>query len=744
MARQVKENTQGAPTEGLGQTITFAPKLAGAMPQATGVDFGQVRGGVKTVGGGTEVPAPMMLQAAPPNKTIALLSQVASEVTKADIEKMKVEKFVGGMQRAMQGAAVSEVAADQPWYSTLFGEGDAVEGARAWASSAKAASIATEMENRMEKLAEMPPYEAQAYFTQTVTDNLTGDRATDAAILQAMTRYLPSVMKTQSKAHIAYQQKRAVAADAGQFEANAGLLQTQLARPAYGEQDMLTHEANKDRFFYDQVPPVGVDAENWQDSKTKQMLNAIQRGEFHAINALMRPGKNLLVALKPEQALAVEKALETGQERARTRYRPEYATDITAIHMMAAHMPEGKTTRDLQTRIDTVNSRYQVETGSSIGIFSTNERTSLLVHGYNGIIREQEARQRKIDAADKVATTAADKAAVEAAKQDLIVQALSRGTVSQLVASKKISNEDIYPVANAEYLRMPTMPEKVGYLEGLFKDKFVVAPIADAKDGAVGMAIRDNVQNGFVGSLPALYAEWNTMHERDPVLASSYYPKYGPRMAAFKKELELGQPEMVAWKNSGEYKERNHVDKALMKEVTSAVAGTSTFLFRSILTDGAKDAVSKVAGPIAEVYAPTMGAKAAAELATKRVLSEGKAEVMGNHGWSRYHESQAPLAHFLTRVTTQHGATLPVDKVDDFVSSYFNDRIRAVGGEPSSSVVFRAPDIQGDDKTKSVPMFLIQVIKGGVPLTPIPVNAEEIRKHWHKPKQAQVPDPLGA
>jgi hypothetical protein len=127
------DNSLGAPTEGLGQNVTFAYNTGRGPGQLEIGDPGRIRAGViggDTVGAGAT--RAQGVQDRNANATLDVLMKVGESIMAPMLKQKKTEAYVAGMQRAMQGEAVTEIATEQPWYSKIFGDSDVVEGARAY------------------------------------------------------------------------------------------------------------------------------------------------------------------------------------------------------------------------------------------------------------------------------------------------------------------------------------------------------------------------------------------------------------------------------------------------------------------------------------------------------------------------------------------------------------------------------------------------------------------------------------
>ena len=210
-----QDNNLGAPSEGFGQTVTFAfHPDGGGVPRLGGENPVQLRAGVQgdpSVGDGRTMSPGVQLPKSDP--TMAALLKIGGGVIAPYIKQHQQEKFIEGMQRAMAGEAVQDIAKSEPWYANLFGNSDVVEGARAYKASAAVSDVIGQMEADMPNLRKMGSQDATSYFNQRVQNGLTGDASTDMHIMRAVQQQLPSLMKRQAKEHYGWQQEEASKAE---------------------------------------------------------------------------------------------------------------------------------------------------------------------------------------------------------------------------------------------------------------------------------------------------------------------------------------------------------------------------------------------------------------------------------------------------------------------------------------------------------------------------------------------------
>lgn len=203
------DNIAGAPTEGLGQTVTFAFDPGRAVQQQT-LGANQLRLGVQEQGrtgqstiGGAPITGGGEMTAA----TLNVLGRIAGNTVEPFLKRAKLEGFSRGVQQAASGQAIQEIADEQPWYATLFGEADAVEGARTYHAANQSLTIQSELQAAMPRLKALGPNEARPIVDEILAKHLTGDTVADAAIQQAYSRDLPGFWKQHAKAYIGHTQE---------------------------------------------------------------------------------------------------------------------------------------------------------------------------------------------------------------------------------------------------------------------------------------------------------------------------------------------------------------------------------------------------------------------------------------------------------------------------------------------------------------------------------------------------------
>lgn len=402
MASAENANDLGAPASGFGQNVTFAFKPGGVPDQQQLLNATPVEGSVEYAGTRPAVDHTVQAAHLPEDHTFEMLNRVAQEAMAPSLKAKRTEAYVSGMQAVAQGEAVNDIVQNQPWYSKIFGDSDVVAGARAYAGHAKAADTAAALEDLMPSMRSLSPTDAQKVFTKTLSDNTTGDAATDAQVYQSLSTQLPALMRRQAKEHYGWLQ--AQAADAEGKSAMSGARALQAAAQGTVDVDPATGQyrpgatkpeefaAQQQDFVRSLAPTVGRDLPNWQISTAKTLTSMAKQGYFHGLAAADKAG--LLDALTSDQA---EKLRDTWADEEKAHratnegpYLKQMADVAATLKTPIPGQPDSNMSIDQAiARWKDINSAYTAQSGSRIGIVSDKEMLTLATDGIESIRKER-------------------------------------------------------------------------------------------------------------------------------------------------------------------------------------------------------------------------------------------------------------------------------------------------------------------------------------------------------------------
>jgi hypothetical protein len=680
------ENALGAPTEGLGQNVTFAfDPIGPSALQLAGK--GNVRTGVRgggTVGlGGTQTRG---IEVQKDNVTMDILTKIGGDMLQRRLKEKRTEAYVTGMQRAMAGEAVKNIAEEQPWYSTLFGTSDVVEGARAYAGQASASNTVAAMEDSMPELRKMGLAEANKFFVDTINKNLTGDAATDASVLGAMNKALPAVMRRHAKEHYAWTQENAVIQENKAFEAGATNLQAMGAGLALGTVTAEEFDVEAQRFARDQQPAAGRDLENWRNAKADSLESLGRRGMLHALNAVTKTG--FLEVLTPDQRDKVAAAKKQGTLRVRSEWDGKYAAEIATITAQAKFLPDSMSPKDIQNRLVAMNNRFMRETGSEEGYFPPDKVTGLIEDAQSVIYRDRLEGLKAAQAEGKAAKTDAEKLQKKANELTYRVGMYNQGFIPITDGSQE-KREAFLQIRNSTKIeeRLP--------LYGRVFTNSGGAVDEDEKNARI-TNLDTMVATEDIAGVEVEFAGYNAMRAINPAMANAYYQDtQALRLEKYARLRGGGSPGELKLAFNGAFQTAirpasfsKEDAKAYRKELASEV---SSILPEWLRDDGGVDLREDQQDFLMQQLNEQIAlgkdwSDSPAKAALGQWLASGRGEVLGGFAWSNS-KGNKPIKNILIE---QGQGT---DTLELGFRDVVNKAVEKIGLSPSSRVtITRMPD----------------------------------------------------
>lgn len=527
------DNTLGAPTEGLGQTVTFAGSQGGRTPQMAG----RQRSAMRTGGRGGEARLTAQALHIPDqggDATLKAFSKLGGDLIKPMLEQERTAAYVSGMQRAAQGEAITEIVAEQPWYSKLFGSTSLVDGARAYTANAKASSVAADMEAKMPELRKLSAEEFGKYATEAITSQNTGDAATDMLLSQQISATLPAVMKGQAKAHLRFQQEQletSMQASQGAAFALLGTTDAESRKPG------ATRDSSD--VLGAAISALGVlekPAEMQQDLHDKLLgesaMKAISGGNFAAYNLLKDSGK--LASLDPQVAYNVERTYRQASAQAKLNV-PDHLLQKVADFRVMARQPN-MTDEDILAAAAGINTEYRNMTGDNDN-FLGNAQTLAEMQQLRDYRDAQQAAQRR---AVTAASSKVDKESAELQQLFTLASRVVTGDGPQPYYMFDETPKEQQAVF--DHIRATANPET---RLRVLVDQYTVAT-DKVERGQNESAIARAIQAGDPGMLYQVYAERylplvKAGGDLGEAVAEEYAGKYGDKMKRY-HALANGQP----------------------------------------------------------------------------------------------------------------------------------------------------------------------------------------------------------
>lgn len=714
-----QDNLAGAPTEGLGQTVTFAFDPGRAVQQQT-IDQGQLNIGVRQSGDSgrsTISGAPITGGGAMTAATLDVLGKLAGNTVKPILEKAKLDRFSAGVQQAASGKAIQEVADEQPWYATLFGEADAVEGARAYHSADKALSIRSELASAMDGLRKLSPHEARPLVNEVISKHLTGDSYADASITQAVTRELPGFWKTHTKENIKYTQELA-AGEKLKFMTSAAT--------EYGNSFTDTGDPIEgiSRFREALRLPEGGNLEEHAKQLAHVYTVAGTTGNIRALDAMRED-----VAAMPD---AMQRHMETIRVRAEARKLSEVfssdsdtANQVAMLRAASGDM-DPKAYREAALEI---NRAYSAKYGGS-GPVTQQEIEMGMAAGYD-------AQYQAAKKAGREATTADDKAVAAEQERAAISRYIDEGTIADAVARrvvtaaeadaemfKRWTDNSVSPgVKFNSLVRNHAYPSLVKHIQQSADIAFTVAPGAQPTWGPQQEAQYKNWQE--------LAYNGGKFNPAGAVAAQTYW---GDKRHAMFLEIEEGK--VLYGKTAGQSyadtltrAKRPPVDQKAASAALKSFVGRSEFksifgvLGDTEFTPSSMGVLERQTQQAMEVY-PNMPPAQAVPLFINSRRKAGRLQVVGKHVWES--SSTGPTGGFTAALqglnqTSGAGVKIPSDQVAPVLELAIDKYATDLYPDGASTEIEEGYDENG---TPRIVLFIVS--KDGERSTVLPVTPNQL------------------
>jgi len=644
------ENTLGAPTEGLGQIVTFGFKVPGDQG-STAVRRGSIHAGAGAQAGGAITRAAGGVEVAP-SPALDMLMKVGASMMDKEIKDVRTAAFVSGMSRAMNGEAVNDIANDQPSWSRVFGDSDTVEGARQYGTEAKVNGVLLKIENDMPELRKMPPAAANAFFTKQVQDSLTGHAPTDAAIMSSVQRNLPAVMKRQATGHYAWMQENAAGEEANAIEVAATRLQNagmMFAEGTLTEADFAEQQASVGALT---VPAVGRDLEHVQKQRTASAMLMAEQGQFHALNAMTKVG--MFEVLTPLQRAQIQRSRDANESQWRTKYGVEYGQRIASLKNLAERPTPNVDGNYVMSAVNDMNADYKRRTGSATDFFDPNIVASYGERTAQAIQAAMDHQKRENDATAKALRIAGDKAGAAKVDQSTMEAALNDGTLGAVSSTTSIKEEDVTKFALGRMLPLFTSAISTPAADfaavarsadgSRYANKVVVDRLRGMVIGAVGVG-------GASPSFINVYEGWRKLNENSPTAAALYYGDADAKFRAFStihpQAISAKDPDSIANLNTafnvsfgtaadsthGKLGSKEDIVK-LSKTAVKELSYTMPEVFGGArdFNESMASALADKVKPFAELYGKVEGQESAFKLGLARAQQLGL-NVVGGYFW---------------------------------------------------------------------------------------------------------------
>lgn len=742
------ENTLGAPTEGLGATVTFAGgDRVGAPAAKPGPTSGGVMSGV--AGPGAHFNPGRMVQAEQQPGVLDAFMALAGGAAKGKLAEARMEQYVVGMQRAAAGEALLDIKEEQPWYSRMFGDDSVTEGARWYESHSRATSVANGIDDDMGSLRELSPDQAVGEFQRRAVAGLSGDAQADAATLQSLTQMLPLAMKRHAKEHRGFLNERAAAAFSANLQTQAARLQHIAKGAAAGMYSADDLRAALSGYVGTRQRPKDMDEKTFRDLTLNGLMHAAQQQNFHGISALRTTA--FFDTLPPEDRDKFDAATITAMTKARARFSERYADDLARVRTMSETTPEGESAESfVLPKIEMLEAKWRTEVGAREPFFSGDQRAALLSNSATSVIR---AREREADRAWQAAQSAAArqgaegrKAAEESGQMAVIQDAIFQGGIQYVKTLPGMSQDKVDRVAMDMWAASKDdVSGQAKLLKALHEQGEYIRPLQRNLEGQVNKALAE-AEKGNPDGLLGVYDRWKVFREEGGSGVADYLAgSHAQRLEAMYQSIEKvgasradGAFGALTFAEKRERLSKDDVKTA--KKVAAKVLAPAWFGTRTDLNESSSNWLLNQIEPQVQKW---VGQGVSADEAVRRVLkapANKDIQTLGGFAW-RKASGQSSIVDYLTRTEGADGqGAIGADKIGDVfydaVDELLNGKDGKYGIMDNPAVVTSIRQLQDEG---GIPQFQVSVITEDGDLRQGRLSGNDVFTKWREKTRKSPP-----
>lgn len=344
------EQGRGGQERGPGAFSAKPPGVPAAY--VAGQDASPVQAGMR---GGGATPTGNVVIPEPQDKTLQTLLRLGQEHLGKEINKLEEQAFLDGWAKAASGVALDDLKAEQPAFSRIFGDSATVEGARAYQAQAVVDTWVTATEGRMDELRKLPPSAVPGKLYGELDGLLTGDDATDAMIRGHLFKAAVPLIKRHTKEHVGWQQQEARNSRGAAFRSSAAKLESMFAAEPgmHSEHDL---NLAKQGLMETVVPNDGANLPTWERDVVDFFEEAASTGQFRVVQVLRETGA--LDRLQPDDKAKVENAIRRAASPALVKVSPQFVSRLLDLQ----DRPDA-TDEDIVKGIEAINAEAAAAAG---------------------------------------------------------------------------------------------------------------------------------------------------------------------------------------------------------------------------------------------------------------------------------------------------------------------------------------------------------------------------------------------
>lgn len=310
-------------------------------------------------------PAPVQALQNNPNAgfdgaTAQALLKLGSDILAPKVKEAAQTQYMEGVKAASQGAAITDIIRERPWWSDLFGVNSAVQGARAYTVAATVAKFGADMETQMPMLAQQDASALDAKVKGLQQGLATGDPAADMAITAQIVDQMAPLYKRHAKEHVEFNQRKASDSQVDLWTKLGSAYQQRAAASAKDPTKVSPEDvkADADRLLGN-MNPFGDQPDSSFDRNVAQFMGAsASEGNFQVVKLFKDNG--LFDKLPPQYRQTLESTFRSGARVALNKAMPQFSLEVAMATQDMAQNPA-----TIPARLQAINDKAAAATGVS-------------------------------------------------------------------------------------------------------------------------------------------------------------------------------------------------------------------------------------------------------------------------------------------------------------------------------------------------------------------------------------------
>lgn len=559
-------------------------------------------------------------------------------------ERKAKEDFARGVTDQMYAEAGQEVRAGNGLLTKIFGPTAYEEGAVFYEAQKRVAEAQSAWSASEDELKRMSSDEVAKQWADHLEATKVGDYYLDQMISDDMLKAAPTMLQSVAKARYKYQQEQASQKQAEAWMAYADTFQQQAASFAAttdpDQDQVLGYQAATQNFLNMFIPVTGQTDESYVKNLTNVMRAFAQRGNGHAITALLRSGASDV--LTPEDRVRVEDQYQRygKQAVAKAAANPEVMGLIDRLEFDMAYLRVSP--QEALKRKREINEQIKRSTGFDIDMYDTSDQAGTLRSIWSDMKSADDRQEERSFQIQRQEDQQAHELELEKAKATADANAAEMAWASNAPGVALASGAVKADAMKARVFKGYLDDDFAG-LNRAFKDSIVAENIK----GAIQNTISTNVSSGYSQEFEGLVRKFDGMVAVNPALAKEYFGNAFAAMRQFKKARATGaRPDVAfaqAFGDDSQYAPSGAQVAKASKEITKFVSDQQPGTIMGWVTGATalnKSGINTMSNLIArEVAMDKQGAGedlsegTLIKSAMDRLIATGRFEQAGPLGW---------------------------------------------------------------------------------------------------------------